>query len=96
MEDLLGAALCPRFSHRRLVSYACPPPFHSFSSYSSLHRAGENYIRLNGTQDLSPGAPGVYHSTFSPKLHNATGDRAALKAMASLGYNVVGPSLQWL
>ena len=49
---------------------------------------GADYIRLNGSQGTAPPLP-VYHSTFSPRLANATLWNQQLSRMHSDGFNVV-------
>ena len=53
---------------------------------------GANYIRLNASQGgASPTDPThpVYHSTFSPRLFNATQAQARLAQLHAQGYNIV-------
>ena len=49
---------------------------------------GANYIRLNASQGTTPPLP-VYHSTFSPKIANATLWSLQLDRMQRDGFNVV-------
>jgi hypothetical protein len=62
------------------------------SNHTPFIPRGANYIRLNASQGgASPTDPThpVYHSTFSPRLFNATQAQARLAQLHAQGYNIV-------
>jgi hypothetical protein len=86
--DGVGALPLPRIS---VASGTATQPGTFLAGGSHFSPRGANYIRLNGSQGGAAGMPPspVYHSTFSPKLWNASEAAEALAWMASGGYNIV-------